>query len=454
MTETRKTVTHMSVAVVLLLLAFLTAPGKVDPEAFDDIGEPFFPNFQDPNRATTLEVIEFDEETGTAKPFKVTFDGKVWTIPSHHNYPADGKERLAKTAAGLIGITKDGFRSNNVADHEAAGVIDPLDDTQPGLTGRGDRVTIKDESGEVLADIIIGKATGEEENMHFVRIPDQKRVYVSRLDLDISTKFADWIDTDLFEVEKDDINEIVIRDYFINERTRRVVERGEITLDRDGDKWQADKMRSDEEVNSVKMNDLLRAIDELSIVGVRPKPEGLSQSLKTSGNEIPVSQEAQMSLQSKGYYFTRDGSLLSNEGELQVATRKGIVYTLRFGEVLYGSGEDVSAGGENNQDESGGPGENRYLFITTDFEPERLPEPPKPADMSFQGKEDKDLSEQDKRNKELYEKHQEWEKKISESRQFAEKLNQRFADWYYVISASSFDKIHLKRDDLISKTES
>jgi hypothetical protein len=44
----------------------------VTPSAFSDIGEAFFPNFQDPNTATTLEVIEFDEGTAAAKPFKVT----------------------------------------------------------------------------------------------------------------------------------------------------------------------------------------------------------------------------------------------------------------------------------------------------------------------------------------------------------------------------------------------
>ena len=135
---------------------------------------------------------------------------------------------------------------------------------------------MKDASGQVLADLIIGKATGEEDNLHFVRVPGQKRVYVSRLDLDISTKFADWIETDLLEVDKDDIDKVIIKDYFINERTRRVVESGEIVLSEADGTWTAAKMRSSEEVHSTKMDDLVRGVDELSIVGVRPKPEGLN----------------------------------------------------------------------------------------------------------------------------------------------------------------------------------
>jgi hypothetical protein len=68
----------------------------------------------------------------------VTFENGRWTIPSHHGYPADGKDRLAKTAAGLIGLTKDDFRTDNVADHEACGVIDPLDNTVQTLKGTRD----------------------------------------------------------------------------------------------------------------------------------------------------------------------------------------------------------------------------------------------------------------------------------------------------------------------------
>ena len=98
----------------------------------------------------------------------MTFNENKWTIPSHHNYPADGKERLAKTAAGVIGIKKDDFRSNNVADHEAFSVLDPLDQTVTTLKGRGKRVTIKGESGQILADLIIGNTLEGRANLRFV----------------------------------------------------------------------------------------------------------------------------------------------------------------------------------------------------------------------------------------------------------------------------------------------
>ena len=454
MSETRKTMTYGIVAVLLLFVAFITTPGKVTPDDFLDRGEVFFPDFTDPNVAATLEVVEFDEDTAAARPFKVTFKGKNWTIPSHHDYPADGKDRLAETAAGVIGITKDDYRSSNISDHEACGVLDPLDETVTTLKGRGKRVTIKDDSDQVLADLIIGDRVEDRAGLRFVRVPGQKRVYVTGTDLEISTKFADWIEPDLLKIEKDTISKVTLKDYSINERFRTVDQRDTLILDKDGDDWRANRMNSRQEVDRVKMNDLVQAIDDLSIVGVRPKPEGLSRDLKQTEGSVPISQGNILSLQGKGYYFTRDGSLLSNEGELEVITDTGVQYILRFGEVLYGSGDAVTAGSESSDQEDGGPGENRYLFITADFDDTFLPEPRKPANTDFQGKAEDDLTDADKENKARQEEYDEWETKMEEGRKLAQELNDRFAEWYYVISSDSFDKVHLTRKDLVKRKES
>jgi len=449
MTETRKTLTIGALGLLLLGVTMLTAPRRSTPDEFGDRGQVFFPDFTDPNAATTLEVIEFEEDTASAKPFKVTFKNGVWTIPSHHDYPADGKDRLAKTAAGLIGLTKDDFRTANVADYEACGVIDPLDESATSLKGRGKRVTIKDADDHVLADLILGKKLEDHPEYRFVRVPDQKRVYVTRSDLDVSTKFSDWIEPDLLEVERNDIDSVTIRDYSIDERFYTIDQRDVLALTRKGDTWSANRMGSGKEVDTGKMNGLLRALDDLSIVGVRPKPAGLSDDLKKAGGKVPLTQDNLQALQEKGYYFTRDGNLLSNDGEVEVKTDKGADYILRFGEVLYGRGDAVSAGDSSNLDKGAGPGLNRYLFITVSFDPRSLPEPKKPSSRSFEGKSDSQLTDRERANKELDAKHQEWQKQVDEGREKVRQLNERFAGWYYVISSDSFDKIHLTRKDLV-----
>ncbi|MGH9324635.1 MAG: DUF4340 domain-containing protein [Vicinamibacteria bacterium] len=448
--ELTLTKTLAGAAALLAIVAFVTAPRNVTPSAFGDLGEAFFPDFQDPNVATTLEVIEFAAETAAAKPFKVTNQNGLWTIPSHHDYPADGKDRLAETAAGIISIKKDDFRSDNVSDHEALGVIDPLDETSTTLKGRGKRVTIKGANDTVLADLVIGKEVEGREGFRFVRVPDQKRVYAAKIDVDISTKFEDWIEKDLLLVERSKIDRVTLQDYSIDERTLMVDMRDTVVLEEKDGAWSADGMKANEEVDTVKMNDLLREVDELKIVGVRPKPEGITERLSA----LTISREDMLSLQTRGYYLTREGDIMSNEGELQVATDEGIVYTLRFGEILYGTGEAISAGAQTEADAaSGGPGENRYLFVSAAFDESLSTPPPKPANTDFEGKEESALTEEDKKNQELADAYEKWEGSVKKGRETAEALTTRFGPWYYVISASSFEKIRLDRGDLVKRKE-
>ena len=452
MSEIKKTYTYGGIAFALMILAFISSPGDITPDAFLDQGEPFFPEFVDPNAALTLEVVDYDDKTGSARPFKVSFTGGRWIIPSHHDYLADGADRLSKTAAGVIGINKDDFRSDNVSEHEVFGVIDPLDNTSASLQGRGQRVTIKGANEAILADFIIGNEVENRPGFRFVRVPDQKRVYAVRMDIDISTKFSDWIEADLLKVEKIKIEKIVLKDYTVNEQTGTIDQHDNLILNKTDDGWTADDMSEDQEVDDTVINDLITAIDELSIVGVRPKPEGLSRSLQSSNN-IALVQRDLLDLQRKGYFFTRESQLVSNEGELQAATTDGITYTMRFGEILYGVGESVSAGTDSTADETSGPGENRYLFITTNFENNYFTEPEIPENLEFQEKADSLWTDADRANEELHDTHEEWKQNVEKGLKLSAELNNRFADWYYVISAEIFDKLRKKRSDLIKEKD-
>ncbi len=449
MNETKKTIWFAAVAVVLALAAFIFAPGRITPDAFLDQGEPFYPEFTDPNEATTLEVIDYDEASGQARPFKVTFSEDHWTIPSHHNYPADAKDRLAKTAAGIIDIKKDDFRTSSVADHEQCGVIDPLDENAVQLTGRGSRITVRGADGGVLADFIIGKEVPGREGFRFVRVPGQNRVYAARMNLDLSTRFSDWIQTDLLEVTADKIDQITLNDYSINERTLSVETRGHVTLMRDGETWKIRGAKGDRP-DSAKVKKILKALEGLSIVGVRPKPAGISAGLTSSTDAQSMPRSERLSLQSKGFYFDNDGRLLSNEGELKVSTTDGVIYTLRFGEVLYGSGLAVSAGvSETDEGKTKGAEVNRYLFITTEFDEGHFKRPPKPGKTDFLDKPDSLWTDADKENKKSYDEYQRWERQVDNGRETSARLNDRFAGWYYVISNDDFDKIHFSKKDLL-----
>ena len=166
--------------------------------------------------------------------------------------------------------------------------------------------------------------------------------------------------------------------------------------------------------------------------------------------------------------MTRDGRLLSNQGDVLVTTDEGIVYTLRFGEVVLGSGDDLTAGtADDSQKEATkkdaakkaeGTAENRYVMVTVSFDPELIPKP-KPDDKDAEKpvkpgaipddpfaptpeaqKAAKERADRDKSDH---------EKKIADGKKRAQELTDRFADWYYVTTGDSFRAINLDRATLV-----
>lgn len=402
----------------LITLAFIVAavglagaalwfePRTASPGVFDDQGQPFYPEFKDPMACKALEIVAYDEATATARPFKVEFRNRRWTLPSHYNYPADARERLAKTAAALMDLKKDIVRSDSVSDHGAFGVIDPLDAKSTSLAGRGKRVTLRDEKGAVLADFIIGKSVADKFGYKYVRLPGQKRTYAVKTDADPSANFEDWIETDLLKLSATDIRKIVVNNYSINEELGQLENVDRSVLTKEKDKW---TLAGGGRAKAVVVDAMTVALDNLKIVGVQPKPAALTKDLKAAEG-ITLSLDSMMSLRQKGFFVTQSGQLLSNEGELIIETSKGLVYTLRFGEVAPGgpgTGDDKTR-------------ERRYLFITVKYDEERA---------------------------KLYNDGDAATARDSGQR-LARELTNRFADWYYVISGADFSKLRPRAKDL------
>ena len=145
-----------------------------------------------------------------------------------------------------------------------------------------------------------------------------------------------------------------------------------------------------------------------------------------------ITQSDIQALVGRGFFPTPDGGLLSNEGEVLVRTTEGVLYTLRFGEVVYGSGEAVAVGNETSDEAQSDTGENRYVFITAEFDQTSLPEP--------------QASDTDARAS--------WQRRVQEGQDKAERLAARFADWYYVIASDSYDRIHKPRDEFLKDINS
>ena len=121
------------------------------------------------------------------------------------------------------------------------------------LQGRGKRITLRDSTEKVLADIVIGnevKGTDRKDGstQKYVRVPTQKRIYGVNIKAEPSTRFADWIETNLLKVETSHIRKIVFDNYKIQEDPNRAgpayaAARREVHDHAEGRQWPVDDGR-------------------------------------------------------------------------------------------------------------------------------------------------------------------------------------------------------------------
>ncbi|MBA3316404.1 MAG: DUF4340 domain-containing protein [Planctomycetota bacterium] len=476
MTEWTKTLLFAAAAAVTIGLAVMTQSlsRPVASTEFERVGEKFYPDFENPIAAQALEVVTYDDSTSVIKTFNVKWGQNGWTI-SPYGYPADAKDQLQKTAASVVGIARTGLASRREADHAQYGVIDPLSEDSTKLKGRGKRITLKDEKNAVLADYILGEPVKGREGYYYVRKPKEKETYIAKVDLNLSTRFADWIESDLLKLNASDLRKVEVLDYSLDEERGAILSRDRHVLAKDEDfgPWKLEGLdEKTEQINTSAVNSLTRVLDELKIIGVRPKPKGLNPDLSLDRSVIDNQLSAQVlrqSLQDKGFFLAQDQEghlqLVGKEGQLIAATNDGVVYDLYFGEQFTGSQFDLEFGdaknaeepkqlkkGETKQSEKG-----RYVFIAARFEPSYLGENPQapaaPEPLA------EDASDEQKRAAEAAAKKaesdftaakKEFDTKVADAKTQVDELNERFKGWYYVISTENFEDLRPSREKLVS----
>jgi hypothetical protein len=398
--EGKKTITFWAAALVMLGIGLWIAWPTAQIDTIPIAGNQLFENFTDPQTAASMKIVTFDEEQGQLTTFEVRRDREsgLWNIPSRDGYPADAIEQMRSAANALIGLKILDVQTSNAEDHDDLGVAEPkLEDLEVGDEGVGRLVTFKNESQETLAAIIIGDQDKSDPEKRYVRIPGQDPVYVVKLDESpLSTKFEDWIESDLLKLSSIDISEIEIQDY-----TASVARGNELSLsknydavvkqeanqwelvslqDFDGGQPQAVEVAEDQQLNKEKLDAMKNALDDLKIVNVVRKPEGMSASLKAS-KDILSDEEALLSLRDSGFFPAAssaegDIEILSAHGELSTTLKDGVKYVMRFGNVSGVSDRQESASGEETGDgESATGGVNRFLLVTTMVDESKFPVP-------------------------------------------------------------------------------
>ena len=536
MNEIAKTAIFAAVAVLVLLIAWASRPSLPVQDSADMRGKELFPDFENPLEAASLEIVKYDEATASEQPFKVAQVDNRWSIPSHSDYPADAEDQVAEAAAGLMDLKVLDVSSDSPGDHELYGVIDPDPKTlKRGATGVGTRVTMRNKDDKLLLSLIVGQEVPGRDGLRYVRRTGQDPVYIMAVKTDkLSTQFEDWIEKDLLKLSSWDIKRIQIHDYSIDELRGLLNMRRRIVLgyDNSGDpKWtmtsdqifgqegwvEAPTMADDEELDTDQLDGMTKSLDDLKIVDVRRKPEGLSADLK-AGDAFGSDPEAAASLESRGFYKAKLGDqieLFSNEGEIRCLMKDGVKYVLRFGDIAgTGTASSAEEEGEEGQEDSGDSDASRYLLVMAQFDPTIIPPPKletppeeKPAAESEAatgeaaateetpgdetageetageetegeetageetegeepaadeaGTEDAEpeksaeeiKAERERIEKENQREREEYEKKIEEGEKRVNELNARFADWYYVISDKVYQEIHLGRKEIVKQKE-
>lgn len=478
LSDNTKTIVMTAVAGVLAAIAFFTYPWITQIEPNEERGKSLFdPDLLTPTNVGVLEIVQYDAAADRLQRFEVQKNSRgQWTIPSSDNYPADAERQMTTVITSLENLVIEDVIVNAesmFADYE---VLEPDASTlTPGQAGVGILVSAKDEAGESIGSLIVGRADEDQPQLRYVRRPGQPLIYVVEYDPStLKTDFRDWINIDLLEVDAVDIARVDVDDYQLITQTAgqlTKIPRFRATATSEGTRWRLDqfvifdeqgqpserKVEGSETLNHARLNQVAIALDTLEIIDVVRKPAGLSADLRAVADQALANDLLQ-----RGFLPVPDGSgsyrVQSVNGDLVVDTRDGIRYTIRFGDVR---GNEASADIKLD----------RYMMVSTSVNEEMFPIPERPATGSDSTSEasgdapapdapapdapaqEAPAAQDDEATRRAEAEYrrtlEERETKLNAARQRVEQLNQRFADWYYVVSEASYRAVRFDRGELI-----
>ena len=503
MNEIVKTLGIAVVAVVCAAFAFVVNQERPTEEPGSAKGT-MLVELDDALKIKRLAITEYDENRGSGKTFEVRQIGGVWSLTSHSDYPADAEDHLRDAATALMQREVLDVVSDNPGTHADFGVLDPQGSHGVGAEGVGKRVELFNAEDDLVADLIVGAEVQDRSEQRYVRLADRDQVYVVQLDpSELSTKFEDWIEEDLLKLNTFDIREVVLNDYSVESRftlqggivpAQLIRSKIDATYNDADSKWELRTLQDyqveegaeegelvtveltdQEQLSQQALNDMKSALDDLKIVNVDRKPEGLNDL-----QDIAKSRETIQSLASRGFmpHLIEDPEtgkqsigILSADGEAIVRMKNGVEYVLRFGSIA-GTGTTEAEGANGEAEKKADV--HRYLFVMAQFngamlekpELETLPEAPAAGEASEddasegeaaegEAGADADASaheqEVERITKENQRKQEEYDGKVEAGKKNVDELNERFADWYYVIADEVYQKIHLGRADVVEE---
>ena len=254
-----KTLSTLAVIAAILILGTVFLSSREEPTP-PLTGQPVFPGL----KAIINNVSEMSVST-QSEIITVHKDEKAWRVKEKHEYPADlGTVREALISLAELKILESKTRKPEL--YEKLGLQDV--DAEGSLsTG----VTLKDATGNILADVIIGndrsaKGNGGRKEI-FVRKPGDPQTWLVEGRFTVEKNPSAWLDKKLVQIETKRVRRLSVTH---PDKTRLVVEKGK-PADLD---YQVANLPEGLEIQSqFTVNNIVSTVTSLSLDDVKPVSE-------------------------------------------------------------------------------------------------------------------------------------------------------------------------------------
>lgn len=403
-------------------------------ERSDRIGKPLFESFEakDVRRIT---VVEFDPTRNDLKQIELRRSGETWLLPGFQNYIANNPTQISM-ALNSVNANVLEQRANETQDHVEYGVVDPAEFATPvPRNSLGRKIVLHDRNNVELASLIVGSApqdpSNQRQNRRFVRITGEPAVYTAEVPPSgLSTNFADWIDSNLLQINPDIPGETLMLNRYrvpADKIDDPAAIQWDYQLKFDLTTQQPSVRKNDQAPRFVELEQSQANLSALSQAGmllssqlcqdVRRKPQSVINALK---NPQSSSLEVLKPLNSFGIHAFNQQSGNSKKVQFQ-GTHGSLIITTVDGvsvQMVIGSPVDST----NLQDNSDG----HLMMLLASFDASRYPQPESISE---------DADDQTKRAylRQVEDRKQQLE--LIQRR--VEQINEEFANWFYVMPAAT-----------------
>lgn len=192
------------VALVTSVAAVVGLSNRVQYEVTNFDGQRVFPGLLE-NAAQVTEV-DVVQNTGAMTFQKL---GDQWTLKESGGYPVHGNQ-VAKVIFSVANLELLEQKTADPKRYDALNLQDPSE-----TDSKAQRVTLKNAAGEVVADLVVGRANyflpKSTTGGTYIRRPGEDQTWLAKGLIDIGVERRDWLLRDIVDIKVDDVTRVEVR---------------------------------------------------------------------------------------------------------------------------------------------------------------------------------------------------------------------------------------------------